>query len=115
CFSSSAVESSCSTKKETLKRKTSRANQRMMIASPFNLKGLSPEELEILAQEIRQKIIDVMALNGGHLASNLGAVELSIALHRVFSSPQDKFIFDVSHQTYAHKILSGRSETFKTI
>jgi 1-deoxy-D-xylulose-5-phosphate synthase len=86
-----------------------------MIEHSSSLKDLPLEELKVLAQEIRQKIIDVMALNGGHLASNLGTVELSIALHRVFSSPQDKFIFDVSHQTYAHKILTDRLEKFETI
>lgn len=79
------------------------------------IKHLSIIELESLAQEIRQTIIDVMAVNGGHLASSLGAVELLIALHYVFSSPEDKFIFDVSHQAYAHKILTGRASRFHTI
>ena len=86
-----------------------------MITDLSQLKELSLEELEALAAELRQKIIDVMSINGGHLASNLGAVELTIALHTVFSSPTDKFIFDVSHQTYSHKILTGRDEQFKTI
>ncbi|HSX12222.1 MAG TPA: 1-deoxy-D-xylulose-5-phosphate synthase [Rhabdochlamydiaceae bacterium] len=85
------------------------------IESPKDLKKLSIAELEQLAEEIRQKIIDVMAINGGHLGSNLGIVELTIALHKVFDSPDDKFIFDVSHQTYPHKIITGRLETFAKI
>lgn len=79
------------------------------------LKKFSLKELQLLAQEIRQKIIDVMAVNGGHLASNLGTIELSIALHKVFNSPEDKLIFDVSHQTYTHKILTGRAHRFDKI
>ncbi len=86
-----------------------------MIKSLSELKNLSIAELEELAHELRQTIIDVMSVNGGHLASNLGAVELTLALHYVFSSPDDKFIFDVSHQTYSHKILTGREQQFKTI
>jgi 1-deoxy-D-xylulose-5-phosphate synthase len=86
-----------------------------MIEHLSDIKKLSLEELKDLAQEIRQKIIDVMAINGGHLASNLGTVELTIALHKVFSSPRDKFIFDVSHQTYPHKILTGRLGKFDKI
>ncbi len=68
-----------------------------------------------LAKQIRKRIIDVMAKNGGHLASNLGVVELTIALHEVFDSPKDKLIFDTSHQTYAHKLLTGRSDRFDKI
>ena len=67
------------------------------------------------AEEIRQKIIDVMSVNGGHLASNLGVVELTMALHAVFDSPKDKLIFDTSHQIYAHKLLTGRADRFDTI
>ncbi|HPD13150.1 MAG TPA: 1-deoxy-D-xylulose-5-phosphate synthase N-terminal domain-containing protein, partial [Bacilli bacterium] len=67
------------------------------------LKTLSKDELNSLATAIRKRILEVVSQNGGHLASNLGAVELTIALHRVFESPHDKIIFDVSHQTYAHK------------
>lgn len=85
------------------------------IKSPEDIKSFDLNELDQLAAAIRQRIIDVMAKNGGHLASNLGAVELSIALHKCFNSPQDKFLFDVSHQTYAHKILTGRNEEFPTI
>ncbi len=85
------------------------------IESPKDLKKLSYEELDRLALEIREKIIDVMATNGGHLGSNLGIVELTIALHHVFNSPEDKLIFDVSHQTYPHKLLTGRREAFSKI
>ena len=66
-------------------------------------------ELKQLAQDVRDRIISVLSVNGGHLASNLGSVELTIALHYVFDSPKDKFIFDVSHQTYTHKLLTGRN------
>lgn len=85
------------------------------IHSPKDLKTLTPEQLEQLSHEIRQRIIDVMSKNGGHLASNLGIVELTIALHRVFDSPEDKMIFDVSHQSYVHKILTGRNGRFDTV
>jgi len=85
------------------------------IHSPKDLKGLSQEELSLLASELRSRIIEVMSINGGHLASNLGSIELTIALHRVFQSPQDKLIWDVSHQTYTHKILTGRNDRFDTI
>jgi 1-deoxy-D-xylulose-5-phosphate synthase len=85
------------------------------MGSPDDLKSLSIPELNQLAAEIRQRIIDVMAINGGHLASNLGAVELTLALHKVFDSPKDKLIWDVSHQTYAHKLLTGRNGKFDKI
>lgn len=85
------------------------------IRSPLDLKGLTLPELAALSQEIRQRIIEVMSVNGGHLASNLGSVELTVALHYVFNSPEDKFIWDVSHQTYTHKILTGRNDRFDTI
>ncbi len=85
------------------------------IHSPRDLTTLSIDSLEQLAQEIRQHIIDVLSTTGGHLASNLGIVELTIALHKVFHSPEDKFIFDVSHQSYPHKILTGRQQEFSRI
>ncbi|MBS0607005.1 MAG: 1-deoxy-D-xylulose-5-phosphate synthase [Verrucomicrobia bacterium] len=85
------------------------------ISSPDDIKNFSLGALEELAKEIRQRIIDVLAINGGHLASNLGIVELSIALHKVFNSPDDKFIFDVSHQSYPHKMLTGRIGKFEKI
>lgn len=85
------------------------------IQSPTDLKNLSILEFEQLAEEIRHRIIEVLSVNGGHLASNLGVVELTLALHKVFDSPDDKFIWDVSHQTYVHKILTGRNKNFDQI
>lgn len=85
------------------------------IKSPADVKGLNTEELKLLAQEIRSEIVRVVSQNGGHLASNLGAVELTLAMHYVFDCPNDKFIFDVGHQCYAHKILTGRADRFDTL
>ncbi|MCE2983059.1 MAG: 1-deoxy-D-xylulose-5-phosphate synthase [Parachlamydia sp.] len=85
------------------------------ITSPEDVKTLTLPELDQLASEIRSRIIEVMSKNGGHLASNLGVVELSIAMHKVFNSPEDKFIWDVSHQTYVHKLLTGRNSRFQDI
>lgn len=85
------------------------------VNSPDDVKKLSVEKLSILAEEIRQLIISVLAKNGGHLAPNLGVVELTLALHKVFSTPKDKIVFDVGHQSYIHKIITGRREAFKTI
>ncbi|HJO92845.1 MAG TPA: 1-deoxy-D-xylulose-5-phosphate synthase [Victivallales bacterium] len=82
---------------------------------PADLKQLSLDELELLAQEIRDKIITTTSNNGGHLASNLGVVELTIALHYVFDTPSDKLVWDVSHQTYTHKILTGRKDFFNSL
>lgn len=79
------------------------------------LKNLSSSQLDELSKEIREFIIDTVAKNGGHLASNLGIVDATIALHRVFDSPKDKIIFDVGHQCYAHKILTARDKSFDTI
>lgn len=81
------------------------------ISSPEDLKKLSFSELSLLAEQIRHKIISVLIKTGGHLASNLGIIELTIALHYVFSSPEDKFIFDVGHQTYTHKKPCLQGET----
>lgn len=85
------------------------------INSPEDIKDLSIGELEELSDEIRQEIISVVSKNGGHLSPNLGVVELTVALHRVFDSPKDKIVFDVGHQCYAHKILTGRYQQLKTI
>ena len=82
---------------------------------PEDLKKLSIEEKETLAIEIRKYILEIVSKNGGHLASNLGVVELTIALHSVFNFPEDKIVWDVGHQTYVHKILTGRKETLKTL
>ena len=86
--------------------------RRFDLSKPFNpsdIKGLKEEELNLLAEDIRSNIITNCAKNGGHLASSLGVVELTVALHHFFNLPQDKLIFDVGHQCYAHKILSGRT------
>ncbi len=85
------------------------------IHNPQDLKKLSPEKLPRLAGEIRALILETVSKNGGHLASNLGAVELTIALHYVFDSPRDTIIWDVGHQCYTHKILTGRKERFDTL
>ncbi|MBR4539698.1 MAG: 1-deoxy-D-xylulose-5-phosphate synthase [Clostridia bacterium] len=85
------------------------------ITSPAAIKNMPEKELQALADDIRGEIIRTVALNGGHLASNLGAVELTIALHRVLDCPKDKLVFDVGHQCYAHKILTGRSKQFSTL
>ena len=85
------------------------------VNSPLDLKLLSVEEMNQLAAEIRELIIDVVSKNGGHLAPNLGVVELTLALHRVFDCPKDKLIFDVGHQAYIHKILTGRKKDFPTL
>lgn len=85
------------------------------IQSPNDIKSLNIDDLEVLAEEIRTVLIDTVSHNGGHLASNLGVVELSIALHRVFDSPKDQIIWDVGHQVYTHKLLTGRYKDFSTI
>ncbi len=85
------------------------------IDSPADLKELSLDQLETLAGEIRQKIIDTVSKTGGHLAPNLGVVELTLALHSVFDAPKDKIIWDVGHQSYAHKLLTGRRDQFHTL
>ena len=85
------------------------------INCPADLKKIAADQLEQLCAEIRQELIEVTAKHGGHLGSNLGVVELTVALHRVFNSPKDKFIFDVSHQGYVHKILTGRREFLHTL
>ena len=85
------------------------------ISGPQDVKRLDAKQLDELAAELRQTIIDTVSQRGGHLASNLGDVELTIALHRAFNSPTDKLVFDVGHQIYAHKLLTGRQEQFKTL
>lgn len=85
------------------------------VNSPSDLKDMSFSELNKLAEEIRQLMIDTVSKNGGHLASNLGIVELTIALHRVFKSPADQIVFDVGHQAYVHKILTGRKDDFASL
>jgi 1-deoxy-D-xylulose-5-phosphate synthase len=85
------------------------------IDSPNDLKNIPIENLKDLAEEIREKIITVVSKNGGHLAPSLGVVELTLALHWVFNSPKDKIIWDVGHQSYAHKLLTGRKDKFETL
>ena len=82
------------------------------IRTPADLRDLELEELTGLAAEIRQRIVDTVGQTGGHLGSNLGVVELTLALHRVFSSPRDAILWDTGHQTYVHKLLTGRVDRF---
>ena len=85
------------------------------VQSPKDIKKLDNAELEELCSEIRELLIETVSENGGHLASNLGVVELTVALHKVFSSPTDQIVFDVGHQCYTHKILTGRKDKFSTL
>lgn len=85
------------------------------IKSPADLKKLSDEEIKELCEEIREKLIEVVSVNGGHLASNLGIVELTVALHKHFNCPKDSIVWDVGHQSYVHKMLTGRYDTIDTI
>ena len=85
------------------------------INSPEDVKKLNIEEKKELAQEIRKYILEIVSENGGHLASNLGVVELTLAIHSVFNTPKDKIVWDVGHQAYTHKIITGRREQFKTL
>src|SRR5262245_17633479 len=86
-----------------------------MVDGPQHVKKLTPSQLQELAGEVREELIAGLAKGGGHLGPNLGVVELTIALHRVFQTPHDKFVWDVSHQVYVHKILTGRKNRFRTI
>ena len=85
------------------------------ISSPADVKAIDDKKLPLLAEEVRDVITSTVSANGGHLASNLGAVELTIAIHKVFNSPDDKIVWDVGHQVYTHKLLTGRYEEFKTL
>src|SRR5215203_2196115 len=90
------------------------------INSPADVKALTERDLSQLADEVRQELVRVLSEHnpssvGGHLGPNLGVVELTIALHRVFDTPKDKFVFDVSHQGYVHKLFTGRRDRFSTI
>ena len=85
------------------------------INNPGDLKLLKPDQLPQLAKEIREEIVRTVSKTGGHLASSLGVVELTIALHFVFDTPKDKIVWDVGHQSYAHKLLTGRREQFHTL
>ncbi len=85
------------------------------IQSPADLKRLSPEQFPALCQELREQIIGVVSNVGGHLASNLGVIELTVALHYLLNPPKDKIVWDTSNQAYAHKLLTGRREGFHTL
>ena len=85
------------------------------ITSPEDIKQMDMATLKILAHEIRQRLVQVTSKNGGHLAPNLGVVELTLALHYVYNAPQDKIVWDVGHQAYVHKILTGRAQSIDTI
>ena len=85
------------------------------ISSPRDVKGLSPDQLPRLATEIRDVLIETVSRTSGHLGPNLGVVELTIALHRVFDSPVDRIVFDAGHQAYVHKLLTGRQAQFGTL
>ena len=85
------------------------------VNSPDDLKQLSQEELVAYCREVRDMIVDELSRNPGHLASSLGTVELTTALHYVFSAPQDKIVWDVGHQAYTHKIITGRRDEFHTL
>src|SRR5882757_9563668 len=85
------------------------------VDQPKYVKQLSLDQLRQLGEEIRYELITVLSKNGGHLGPNLGVVELTLALHRVFETPKDKFVWDVSHQVYVHKLLTGRKDRFNTI
>ena len=86
-----------------------------MVDAPEHVKKLTIPQLQELAADIRNELIEGLAKGGGHLGPNLGVVELTIALHKVFTTPKDKFVWDVSHQVYVHKILTGRKNRFRTI
>lgn len=85
------------------------------VNSPKDLKKLNDKELEVLCDDIRELLINTVSKTGGHLASNLGVVELTVAMHKVFNSPVDQIVFDVGHQCYTHKILTGRKDKFETL
>jgi len=85
------------------------------ISRPADVKQLDRAEIDQLAGEIRTTLVDVCSKNGGHLAPNLGVVELTLALHRVLDLPTDKIVWDVSHQSYVHKLLTGRRDRFATL
>src|ERR1700749_1568626 len=85
------------------------------IHGPNDIKAIREQDLPQLAQEVRDKLIQVLSQTGGHLGPNLGVVELTIALHRVFNTPADRFVFDVSHQGYVHKLFTGRLNRFATM
>lgn len=85
------------------------------VNSPQDIKNMTVDELDLLAKDIRKFLVRSVSQTGGHLASNLGVVELTLALHKVFDSPKDKIVWDVGHQSYVHKIITGRKDNFKSL
>ena len=85
------------------------------VKTPSDLRRLDPSQLRQLADELRQETIDAVAVTGGHLGAGLGVIELTVGLHYVFDTPADRLVWDVGHQSYPHKILSGRRDRFATI
>src|SRR5947199_1971722 len=104
-------------KGNTMTPVSSKATTRLLdgIRGPADVKALREQDLPQLAQEVREKLIQVLSKTGGHLGPNLGVVELTIALHRVFNTPKDRFVFDVSHQGYVHKMFTGRLDRIHTM
>ena len=82
---------------------------------PSDLKKISEKDLKVVSDELREEVIDAVSTTGGHLGASLGVEELTVALHYVFNTPQDKIIWDVGHQAYAHKIVTGRKDEFHTL
>src|SRR3979411_1297170 len=105
------------TKSDSSETTTTPAPRRLLdgIHSPSDIKALREQDLPQLAQEVRDELIRVLSQTGGHLGPNLGVVELTIALHRVFDTPRDRFVMDVSHQGYVHKLFTGRLNRFSTM
>src|SRR3989449_10037491 len=104
-----------STSSESTQMETAPARLLDGIRSPADVKALREQDLPRLAQEVRDELIKVLSQTGGHLGPNLGVVELTIALHRVFDTPRDRFVMDVSHQGYVHKMFTGRLDRFSTM
>src|SRR5215467_3829380 len=105
------------TMREKMPREETRFVARILdtIDKPAQLRALSPTQLAQLAGEMRREIIETVSLRGGHLAPNLGTIELTLALHIAFDAPQDKLVWDIGHQAYPHKLLTGRVDRFRTI
>src|SRR2546421_9686075 len=105
------------TKSDSSETTSTAAPQRLLdgIHSPADIKALREQDLPQLAQDVRDELIRVLSQTGGHLGPNLGVVELTIALHRVFDTPRDRFVMDVSHQGYVHKLFTGRLDRFPTM
>src|SRR5258708_30697431 len=101
-------------KSDSSKKKTAR-HLLDGIGSPADIKALREQDLPQLAQEVRDELVEVLSQTGGHLGPNLGVVELTIALHRVFNTPRDRFVMDVSHQGYVHKMFTGRLDRIATM